>query len=412
MAIRRYEITATTGNDSRSILEPNSYDQWIYTWDGLAGTDQLGFDRLGRSEFTITKDAAGAIHVDSVSGASHIISVNLTNVEKLSFNSGRNIVDLVAMFGSDTTSPTVAVSSNVSSLGVGQSATITFTLSEVSTDFAASDVTVSGGSLANFTGSGISYSATFTPAAGSTANGVVSIASGKFTDAAGNANADGSDANNTVTMTVNTVPAGNTPSTTTGTSANNTFSSTSANEVFDGAGGLDTLVFSGLRSQYSLASQSSTSFRITDSVASRNGTDTVTRVERLQFSDVSIALDLDGNAGKVAKILGAVFGPSSVTNKSYVGIGLGLLDGGMSYDALAALAVSVTGKSSSTDVCNLLWTNVVGSAPTAANIASFKVMLDTGQMNIGSLTTLAADTSFNTTNIGLTGLSQTGLEYT
>ena len=83
----------------------------------------------------------------------------------------------------------------------------------------------------------------------------------------------------------------------------------------------------------------------------------------------------------------------------------------MSYDALAALAVSVTGKSSSTDICNLLWTNVVKTTPTAADIAPFKAMLDSGQMNIGSLAALAADTSFNTTNIDLVGLSQTGLEY-
>lgn len=105
MAIRSYKISATTGNDSATILQPNSYDQWVYTWDGLAGTDQLGFDRLGRSEFTITKDTAGTIHVDSVSGASHIISAKLTNVEKLSFNYGRDVVDLVAMFGGSTATP-------------------------------------------------------------------------------------------------------------------------------------------------------------------------------------------------------------------------------------------------------------------------------------------------------------------
>jgi len=40
-----------------------------------------------------------------------------------------------------------------------------------------------------------------------------------------------------------------------------------------------------------------------------------------------------------------------------------------------------------------------------------KFILDSEQMSIGSLTALAADTSFNTTNIDLVGLSQTGLEY-
>jgi hypothetical protein len=44
----------------------------------------------------------------------------------------------------------------------------------------------------------------FTPTPGSTANGVVSVASGTFTDVAGNANADGLDANNSVTLAVDT----------------------------------------------------------------------------------------------------------------------------------------------------------------------------------------------------------------
>ena len=94
-----------------------------------------------------------------------------------------------------------------------------------------------------------------------------------------------------------------------------------------------------------------------------------------------------------------------------MGAGLSLLDQGMSYQDLAAMAVSATKKSGATDICNLLWTNVFGKAPTAADIAPYKAMLDSGQMSIGALATLAADTSFNTTNIGLVGLSQTGIEY-
>jgi len=197
----------------------------------------------------------------------------------------------------------------------------------------------------------------------------------------------------------------------TGNVSNNRLRGNEGDDTIAGGVGIDTAIFSGLRSQYSLSAQSAGGFRVTDSVAFRNGTDTVSGVERLQFSDTSLAIDLDGNAGKVAKILGAIFGQNAVSNKSYVGIGLGYLDSGISYDGLAALAVSATGKSSSTDVCNLLWTNVVKTTPTVADIAPFKAMLDTGQMSIGSLATLAADTSFNITNISLVGLSQTGLEY-
>jgi len=113
----------------------------------------------------------------------------------------------------DDIPPTISITSDKTGLESGQTATLTFTLSELATDFDASDLTVSGGTLSNFKGSGTSYSATFTPAVNSTASGVVSVASNKFSDAAGNFNADGSDANNTVSITVNTLPPDTTPPT-------------------------------------------------------------------------------------------------------------------------------------------------------------------------------------------------------
>jgi Ca2+-binding RTX toxin-like protein len=104
----------------------------------------------------------------------------------------------------DTYHPTIAISSTKSVLKAGDTATITFTLNEASTTFALSDVAVTGGALSGFTGSGTSYTALFTLTAGAT-SGVVSVASGTFTDAAGNDNFDGAEANNRVSMTVDTV---------------------------------------------------------------------------------------------------------------------------------------------------------------------------------------------------------------
>ena len=105
-------------------------------------------------------------------------------------------------FTYDAAAPTIAVSSDKSALKAGETAVLTFTLSESSSDLTADDVTVTGGTLTNFTGRGTSYSATFTPTVSSTADGVISVASGQFSDAAGNLNADGSDTNNQVTMMV------------------------------------------------------------------------------------------------------------------------------------------------------------------------------------------------------------------
>jgi len=73
----------------------------------------------------------------------------------------------------DQSPPTVSITSSRTSLTAGQAATISFTLSEASTNFVASDVTVAGGTLSGFTGSGTSYTATFTPTANSTTNGIV-----------------------------------------------------------------------------------------------------------------------------------------------------------------------------------------------------------------------------------------------
>jgi hypothetical protein len=88
-----------------------------------------------------------------------------------------------------------------------------------------------------------------------------------------------------------------------------------------------------------------------------------------------------------------------------------LLDGGMSYEDLASLAISVAGQTTFEEISKLLWTNVIGSAPSAEDIAPFVTMLELGQLSIGSLTTLAADTDLNAVNIDLVGLSQTGLAY-
>ncbi|MEB3265106.1 MAG: Ig-like domain-containing protein, partial [Cyanobacteriota bacterium] len=107
-------------------------------------------------------------------------------------------------FSLDVTPPTIAITSNRTSLIAGQTATITFTLSEASSDFTVADVSVSGGTLSGFAGSGTTYTATFTPTNNSTTDGVVSVASGAFNDGFANPNADGGDANNTVTMTVDT----------------------------------------------------------------------------------------------------------------------------------------------------------------------------------------------------------------
>ena len=131
----------------------------------------------------------------------------LANIESIDFNGttfGWN--DLLIRL--DITAPSISITHDDAddSLRAGETAALTFTLSEASTDFVESDVTLSGGSLSNWTAvSSTIYTATFTPTADSTTDGVISVASSKFSDAAGNTNNDGADANNSVTFTIDTV---------------------------------------------------------------------------------------------------------------------------------------------------------------------------------------------------------------
>ena len=141
-----------------------------------------------------------------------------------------------------------------------------------------------------------------------------------------------------------------------------------------------------------------------------DGIDTLVNVERIQFTETSFALDLTGNAGITAKIIGAVFGKTALTNPTYVGFGLSFLDTGWTYDNLAGLALDAAGAKTYDQIVSLLWTNVIGIKPTEAEKAPFIALLENG-MSAGALAHLAADTSFNTTNINLVGLAQTGIEY-
>jgi len=184
---------------------------------------------------------------------------------------------------------------------------------------------------------------------------------------------------------------------------------------FDGGTGIDTVVYSQSRSDYTMTKYSSTSlyegFTVKNNTApSSVVADGMTRVERFIFTDKKLAFDLSGNAGQVAKILGAVFGKAAVTNKEYVGIGLGLIDSGMTYAALAELALNAAGATDNDTVVDRLYQNVLGSRPTASDKSPFVQMLENGTSK-GSLATMAADSSFNATSIGLTGLAATGIEY-
>src|SRR5262249_9225523 len=92
----------------------------------------------------------------------------------------------------DVTAPTVSITTSDSLLNSSDTAHLTFTTSESTSNFSANDVSVSGGTLSNFGGSGTVYTADFKANSNSTTSATISVAAGRFEDGAGNDNTAGS----------------------------------------------------------------------------------------------------------------------------------------------------------------------------------------------------------------------------
>jgi len=184
-----------------------------YDWSGgtLAGA-QLFIDNVRTGNLSVTDAVASNIarHLafeSPLNASTDTRNIRLVAADTASLSGGTPAVsDINVTIFQDSTLPTIAITSDQGDLGVGQTATLTFTLSEPSTNFVYGDIAYTGGTLGPLSGSGTTYTAIFTPNFNSTANGIVHVASNKFSDAAGNFNADGAEPNNTVTMSVNTIP--------------------------------------------------------------------------------------------------------------------------------------------------------------------------------------------------------------
>ena len=175
----------------------------------------------------------------------------------------------------------------------------------------------------------------------------------------------------------------------------------------DGGAGIDTLVFPATLAETYIETSAKgfTLQRMTDGAMLE-----LTNVERLTLNDTKLALDLDGHAGEAAKLLGALGGVDLLDNKPLVGEVIRALDAGVSAQSLAQLGLQALGAKTSIEVTQLIWTNVVGSAATPAQLQPFVNMMAKGVTG-GELAVLASNLDLNATRIDLVGLAATGIEF-
>ena len=194
-----------------------------------------------------------------------------------------------------------------------------------------------------------------------------------------------------------------------GLAGNDVFIGGSGDDQLNGGTGIDTAQFSGDQGNYTTSSAKGV-FTVSDKRTNSDGLDILSAIERIKYSDKYFAIDLDSNAGITAKVIGAVLGKDAVKNPTIVGLGLSYADKGMSYSDLGALALSAVGARTNDAIVSTLWRNVVGFEASPETKAPFIKMLQDG-LKPGDFVVMAADHILNTTNIGLVGLVQTGIEF-
>lgn len=190
---------------------------------------------------------------------------------------------------------------------------------------------------------------------------------------------------------------------------------TIAEKTIVGTASVDTLTLPGSRAEYALQ-KTVNGFAVKDLVGTE-GTASLKSIERIAFADTKVAIDIQGNAGNAAKLIGAIFGKTYVADKALVGVALQLLDSGISYADLVRLALQsslfgqLAGSHSNEDLVYYVYENVVGMAPTKSEHNYFVGLLESNQLTQANIGLLAAETPSNAVSIGLAGLAETGIEF-
>jgi serralysin len=194
-----------------------------------------------------------------------------------------------------------------------------------------------------------------------------------------------------------------------GTANNDTIAAPAASSRIDGDDGRDTVIFNNTAAQYRIGTGLG-GFTVTSTAT---GTAHVMiDVERLQFTDVSVALDIDGNAGKLYRLYGAAFD----REPDAIGLGFWLkqIDAGQSLASAAqffAISDEFQQRYGTLDDAGFLvqlYANVLDRAYDQAGYNFWLAALNTGVSRGQILSDFSESAEFQ---VKLIGSMQDGVEY-
>ena len=204
------------------------------------------------------------------------------------------------------------------------------------------------------------------------------------------------------------------------------YGSTLYDDDFYGEGGTDTSIYLGKLSEYTIERSDSiwdgrlrdgtvtSGYIVTDNVTARDDTDRLVSVERLQFSDVTLAFDVDGVAGQAYRIYQAGL------NRQPDSIGLGYwikeLDSGRSLESVAKSFIDSAefrrlygANPSDAEFVELVYNNVLGRDSDAAGFRYWTNELADGLTRARLLASFS-ESAENITNVADSVAN--GIQYT
>ena len=192
------------------------------------------------------------------------------------------------------------------------------------------------------------------------------------------------------------------------------FYSTAGDDVFIGPATLETVVYNAFRSDVTLE-------RITGAnnwSIRGEGNDLLQGIERLQFTEKRIALDIgpSQNAGK-ALLFWHVFNPERINEPSWMGQVIGMFDAGHTMRTVAQWALNTLevqeGPLSNRELVQRVYRNLVGNTPDIATTNNFLSLMEGARANYSPAKFLAeaAQLDINIEQVGLKEWQQTGVEY-
>jgi hypothetical protein len=180
-------------------------------------------------------------------------------------------------------------------------------------------------------------------------------------------------------------------------------------DALSGGAGIDTAVFTGQRSAYTIT-RTSSGFSVTSSA---EGTDTLLDLERLKFSDGYVALDSVGNGGMAYRLYQAAF--NRTPDSAGLGYQINALDTGLSISQVAANFIAspefkaTYGALDTTQFVTQLYANVLHRVADSGGLAYHAANINSGMSRADVLVGFSESPE---NQAALIGAIQNGMVYT